>query len=164
MSRNDTRFPLQPLLSVREMRTRSLENELQRCRREQAEAEARRDQARDELRRAGEERDAWRIDTWRGLFEGGAPTGLATARYKQHLALLDQRIVQLRVALEAREKELAQAVQAVEAAATVWRKAWRKLDAVGQMKQGWLREEQDRTEQREEMAMEELMVHRAPAV
>lgn len=159
-----TTFPLEPLLSVRDMRVRSLENDLRRCRREQAEAEARRNDADQALQKAVGERDTYRISTWRQLFEGGTPTGLATARYKHHLTLLDQRIGQLRQALACREKELAKTVEAVEAAAQVWRKAYRKLDAVEQMKQGWLRDESDCAEQREELAMEELLMNRAPAV
>lgn len=164
MSDEKNRFPLEPLLGVRRMRARSLESELQRCRGRQVEAESQRDQARCDLQTAGEQREVYRIETWRKLFEGSVPTGLATSRYKQHLAFLDQRVGQLRSALEAREKALQEAAEAVEAAAVVWRKAWRKLDAVDQMKQGWQRDEHSRSELREEMAMEELLVHRAPAV
>lgn len=164
MSTAPSRFPLDPLLSVRQMRVRTLESELQRCRAEQARAETRRDQARSDWQRAGTERETYRIDTWRKLFEEGTPDALATSRYKRHLALLKQRIEQLHAVLEAREKALREAAEAVDVAAVAWRKAWRKLDAVEQMKQGWQRDENERAEQREELAMEELLVHRAPAI
>lgn len=164
MKGKETVFPLEPLRSVRSIRVRVLEGELQRCRRVHAEAEALRAEAEARLHEAASERQDYCVLAWRRLFVGGAPTGLATARYKKHLALLDQHIDVCQAQLHEHELKVAEALEAVETAASAWRKAYRKLDAVDQMKRGWARDARHRADARDEQAVEELLVHRGTAV
>lgn len=164
MKGKETVFPLEPLRSVRSIRVNVLEGELQSCRRAHAEAEALRAEAEARLREAGAERQDYCVLAWRRLFVASTPTGLATVRYKKHLALLDQRIDVYQAELREHEIKVAEALEAVEVAASAWRKAYRKLDAVDQMKQGWARDVRHRADARDEQAVEELLVQRSTVV
>lgn len=157
-------FPLEPLCTVRGIRLRALEAEMKRCRQLYAEAEARRLEAARQLLQAEHERQEFGMRAWQGLFEQNTPTAMATDRYKKHLALLDQQIGQLRLTLEACQNDSAEALLAVEAAGALWRQGRHKLDAVGEMKQEWLREARHRAELHEEHGMEELLVRRTTVI
>ncbi|KRE94446.1 hypothetical protein ASG87_17740 [Frateuria sp. Soil773] len=156
-------FPLEPLRHVRDIRLRALESALQRCRARHDEAERQRAAAQAQLEQAQADRQSFATSSWRDLFDDGVPTALAMARYERHLALLDHGIGASRLVLAERERECAEAAAELEAAAAAWRQARRKLDAVGELKQGWLREARNRIEWREEQSLEELLLHQAPA-
>lgn len=156
------KFPLEPLRTVRDIRLRALENELKLWRERHAQASAERDAADERLRQATFTRQDFADRAWTGMFAGGAPTGLAMDRYERHLALLDHEISQRRAELDTRERECAEALEQLEGAAAAWRHARGKLDAVDEMKQGWLREVRGRIEWSEEQNLEELFLRRAP--
>lgn len=156
-------FPLEPLRNVRDIRLRALETELQRCRALHAEAEQRRIDAQVQLEQAQIDRQLFATSSWRDLFDDGVPTALAMSRYEHHLALLDHGIGQNRLALDERERESTEALAQLDVASAAWRQARRKLDAVGELKQGWLREARNRIEWREEQSLEELLLHPSPA-
>ncbi len=164
MNGKTSAFPLEPLRAMRVVRKRILENDLQRCRHAHAEAEARRDEAETRLRSACVERQEYCVQTWRRLFNDGTPTGLATSRYKKHLALLDQRIDACQQDLQVCEADVAETLATVEAAAVIWRRASRKLDAVEQMKQCFARDARHRVDIRDEQAVEELLLRRGKVV
>ena len=73
-----------------------------------------------------------------------------------------QHISQRRIELETRERDCAEAQTALDLAATAWRQARNKLNAVDEMKQGWLREMRSRVELREEHSLEELSLRQIP--
>ncbi|WNL46588.1 hypothetical protein RKE25_02820 [Dyella sp. BiH032] len=156
------KFPLEPLRTVRDIRLRALENELKLWRERHHAAQAERDAANERLSQATFARQEFADRAWTGMFASGSPTALAMDRYERHLSLLDHDIEQRRVELDARERECAEALEQLEGAAAAWRHARGKLDAVDEMKQGWLREMRGRIEWNEEQNLEELFLRRAP--
>ena len=156
------KFPLEPLRAVRGIRLHALENELRLWRERHRLAESERDAANERLQQATFARQDFADRAWTGMFAAGTPTALAADRYERHLALLDHDIRQRRAELEARERECAEALEQLEGAAAAWRQARGKLDAVDEMKQGWLREMRGRIEWSEEQNLEELFLRRAP--
>ncbi len=156
------KFPLEPLRTVRDIRLRALESELKLWRERHRTAEAERDAAQERLSQATFAREDFADRAWTGMFAGGAPTALAADRYERHLSLLDHEIGQRHAELDLRERECAEALEQLEGAAAAWRQARGKLDAVDEMKQGWLRERRSRIEWSEEQSLEELFLRRAP--
>jgi hypothetical protein len=156
------KFPLEPLRTVRGIRLHALESELKLWRERHRQAEAERDAARERLEQATFARQDFADRAWTGMFAGATPTALAMDRYERHLALLDHEIGQRRAELETRERACAEALEQLEAASAAWRQARGKLDAVDEMKQGWLREMRGRIEWSEEQNLEELFLRRAP--
>jgi flagellar biosynthesis chaperone FliJ len=156
------KFPLEPLRTVRGIRLRALEGELKRCRECLVQAEQVRAAAEQCLEQATAARQDFADRGWTGMFGGGTPTALAIERYERHLALLDQQLAQHRIELDARSRDCADAQTALDQALATWRQARGKLDAVDEMKQGWLREARSRAELIEEQNLEELSLRRAP--
>lgn len=156
------KFPLEPLRTVRDIRLRALENELKLWRERHRLAEAERDASDERLRQATFSRQDFADRAWTGMFASGTPTALAIDRYERHLSLLDHEIAQCREELATRERACAEALEQLEGAAAAWRQARGKLDAVEEMKQGWLREMRGRIEWSEEQNLEELFLRRAP--
>lgn len=157
-----TAFPLEPLCAVRGIRLRALESELKQCRERWQQTEQERAAADERLQQAQFTRQDFADRAWTGMFATGQPTALAVERYERHLALLDQHISQRRIELETRERDCAEAQTALDLAATAWRQARNKLNAVDEMKQGWLREMRSRVELREEHSLEELSLRQIP--
>ncbi|MGO4702941.1 hypothetical protein [Dyella sp. 2RAB6] len=155
-------FPLEPLRTVRGIRLHALETELKQCRERHRLTEEDRAAADERLQQATFARQDFADRAWTGMFANGAPTALAIDRYERHLALLDHQIVQRRAELDEREIACAQTQDALDRAAAAWRQARGKLDAVDEMKQGWLREMRGRIEWSEEQSLEELFLRRAP--
>ncbi|HEV2682287.1 MAG TPA: hypothetical protein VGV14_17415 [Rhodanobacter sp.] len=158
---NTGKFPLDPLCTLRNIRLKTIEAELRRCRRHFDEAEARRLEAVDALDGARRMRQAFADASWQQLFEHGGPTGSAMDRHERHLALLDHGIEERQVALQACEQASAEASIALDGALAFWRKARSKLDAVGEMKQEWQRTMRNHEDRREEQNMEELVLRQA---
>ena len=156
-----SRFPLEPLYAVREIRLRALEQALQAAREVRDQAARQHRQAELRLQEAGEQRARFAADGWRALFAQGAPSGAATAGYERHLQLLDHRIAQARAELDASAQALAEAQAAFDTAAAAWRRSRGKLDAIGTLKQDWLRASRGRSEAREEQGLEELLLRPA---
>ncbi|WP_266167803.1 hypothetical protein [Dyella subtropica] len=152
------RFPLEPLCTVRGIRLHKLEAALRHCREQYERAEHQRLEAAARCEQATQERQAFAETSWRQLLEGGQLLGEALNKHERHLALLDQQIQQRHAELETSERERAQAKAAMEEAATAWQQARNKLDALGEMKQGWLREARNQQALREEHSVEELML------
>ena len=155
-------FPLEPLRTVRGIRLHALETELKQCRERHRLADEERMAADERLQQETFARQDFADRSWTGMFANGAPTALAIDRYERHLALLDQQLVLRRAELDQREIACAQAQDALDRAAAAWRQARGKLDAVDEMKQGWLREMRGRIEWSEEQNLEELFLRRAP--
>ena len=157
-----SKFPLEPLRTVRGIRLHALETELKQCRERHHIADEERMAADERLQQASFARQDFADRAWAGMFADGAPTALAIDRYERHLQLLDHQIALCRAALDEREIACAQAQEALDRAAAAWRQARGKLDAVDEMKQGWLREMRGRIEWSEEQSLEELFLQRAP--
>ncbi|HEX7816403.1 hypothetical protein [Dyella sp.] len=158
MSRQSAHFPLEPLRTVRGIRLHALESEMKRCRECHAQAQHQWDEAEDALMLARQVREDFAVRSWAALFESGVPTALAMDRHERHLALLDHTIVQRHIERDARAATCEEARQAAELAAQAWRLARNKLDAVDEMKQGWLRDVRGHEERREEHNLEELLL------
>jgi hypothetical protein len=151
------KFPLEPLCTVRTMRLRKLEAALRACREKWNVAEGRRVEAKDRWEQSVRQRQDFAEASWKELFDGSAPTGEAMNRHERRVALLDQIIAQRQAELEQHERECAAAAAELDEAATAWRHAHSKLDALGEMKQEWQREVRSRQGLREEHSLEELM-------
>lgn len=160
MSASVSKFPLESLRSVREIRLRKLETEMKACRERWAVAERRRIEATERWEQSLQHRENFAASSWREMLDKGSPTGAALNRHERHLALLDQVVRQLRTETETRTHECAAATEALDQAAAAWRRARSKLDALGEMKQEWLREAQSQQALREEHSLEELMLRR----
>ena len=156
------KFPLEPLRTVRGIRLHALETELKQCRERHRLADEERMAADERLQQETFARQDFADRSWTGMFANGTPTALAIDRYERHLALLDHQLVLRRAELDQREIACAQAQDALDRAAAAWRQARGKLDAVDEMKQGWLREMRGRIEWSEEQNLEELFLRRAP--
>jgi len=156
------KFPLEPLRTVRGIRLHALETELKQCRERHRLAEEERAAADQRLQQDSFARQDFADRAWTGMFAHGAPTALAIDRYERHLALLDHQIVLRRAELDEREIACAQTQDALDRASAAWRQGRGKLDAVDEMKQGWLREMRGRIEWSEEQNLEELFLRRAP--
>lgn len=156
------KFPLEPLRTVRGIRLHALETELKQSRERHRLADEERMAADERLRQETFARQDFADRAWTGMFASGTPTALAIDRYERHLALLDHQLVLRRAELDEREIACAQAQDALDRAAAAWRQARGKLDAVDEMKQGWLREMRGRIEWSEEQNLEELFLRRAP--
>lgn len=154
------KFPLEPLCAVRSMRLRKLEVALRACREQWNTAEQRRAEAQERWEQSVQQRQDFAENSWKELFENGAPTGEAMTRHERHLALLDQLIVQRYAESEQCARACAEAAAALEQAATAWRQANSKLDALGEMKQEWQRQSRNQQALREEHSLEELMQRR----
>jgi flagellar biosynthesis chaperone FliJ len=155
-----SQFPLEPLCKVRGMRLRKLEADLKACREQWNAAEQLRLEAVARWEQAVQQRQDFAEASWKALFDEGLPTGEAMSRHERHLAWLDQIIVQCHAELEQRSRECAEAAAALEQASAAWRRAHNKLDALGEMKQEWLRESRNQQALREEHSLEELMLRR----
>ena len=107
-----------------------------------------------------QQRQAFADASWKELVEQGTPTAEAMRRHEHHLAWLDQLIVQRHAELERRSRECAEAEAARDVAATAWRSAHSKVDALGEMKQEWLQQSRSQQALREEHNLEELMLRR----
>lgn len=154
-------FPLEPLRTVRTIRVRTHLAELQRRRREHADAEAQRERAAEQLQQARDARAAYCARAWRGLLADGSLTALATDRHEKRLALLDQQIEHLVDVLDSRERTAAETLAEVETAAAAWRQAHRKLEAVEEMRRRWQQQANTHAELQEERGLEELSTRRA---
>ena len=155
------KFPLEPLCTLRDIRLRTIEAELRRCRECFDRAETQRIAAVDALDAAQNTRKNFAEDSWKQLFDHQHPTGSAMDRHERHLALLDQNIEEHQAILNSCEQASAEAGAALEEALAHWRKARSKLDAVGEMKQEWQRTVRNHQEQREEQSLEELALRQA---
>lgn len=153
-------FPLEPLCAVRAMRLRQLEADMQACRERWRAAEQLRAEAAERWEQAVRQRRDFAEASWRGLFDKGLPTGEAMGRHEHRLAWLDQLAAQRHAELEQRSRECVEAAAALEIAATAWRRARNKLDALGEMKQEWLQQARNQQALREEHGLEELMLRR----
>lgn len=160
MNQGARQFPLESLRAVRGIRLLALEAELQRCRERHAQAERQRDDAQRSLEQARHERENFAVDSWARLMEEGGPTALAMDRHERRLTLLDHTIDQCKLTCELQNATCEEARAASEAAARAWRQARSKLDAVDEMKQGWLRDLRGRDELREEHNLDELLLRR----
>jgi hypothetical protein len=153
-------FPLEPLCTVRGIRLRKLEAELKACRERWQAAENLRVEALQQWEQAVQQRQTFADTSWKELVEQGTPTAEAMRRHEHHLAWLDQLIVQRHAELERRSRECAEAEAALDVAATAWRSAHSKVDALGEMKQEWLQQSSSQQALREEHNLEELMLRR----
>jgi len=151
-------FPLEPLSRVRGMRLRKLEAALKQCREHYDAAERNRIEAAARREQSARQRQDFAETSWRELFDHGQPTGEAMSRHEYRLAWLDQVIMQRQAELEMHARECAEAKATLDAAAAAWRQARSKLDALGEMKQGWLRDARNQRALREEHSMEELLL------
>ncbi|MBE1161430.1 hypothetical protein [Dyella acidiphila] len=158
MSDGTGKFPLEPLCTVRGMRLRKLEAELKACRAHWSAAEQQRAEAAERCAQTVQQRQDFAARSWRELFEQGAPTAEAMRRHEHHLALLDQLIAQCQAELAQRTRERDDAAAALDLAATAWQRAHHKLDALGELKQEWLRQTRSRQALHEEHGLEELML------
>jgi len=154
------KFPLEPLCTVRDIRLRKLETELKTCRERWRAAEQLRVEAMQQWEQAVQQRQDFADASWKELFDQGTPTAEAMRRHEHHLAWLDQIIVQRHAELERRCRECAEAEAALDVAATAWRSAHSKVDALGEMKQEWLQQSRSQQALREEHNLEELMLRR----
>ena len=154
------KFPLEPLCTVRTMRLRKLEAELKACREKWNTTESRRIEANECWEQSLRQRQEFAEASWKELIDNGMPTGEAMSRHERHLALLDQIIVQRHAELEQRTRECTEAAAAMDEAATAWRQAHNKLDALGEMKQEWQRQVRSQQALHEEHNLEELMLRR----
>lgn len=161
MSQGARQFPLESLRAVRGIRLLALEAELKRCRERHAQAEQQRDEAQRALEQARHARENFAVDSWMRLMRDGGPSALAMDRYERRLALLDHVIDQCRLTCELQTAACEEACAASDAAARAWRQARSKLDAVDEMKQGWLRDLRSRDELREEHNLDELLLKRS---
>jgi flagellar biosynthesis chaperone FliJ len=155
-----SQFPLEPLCKVRGMRLRKLEADMKACREQWNAAEQLRLEAVERWEQATWQRDDFVEASWKKLFGSGMPTGEAMSRHERHLAWLDQLITQRHAELEKCSRECNEAAAALEVAAAAWRRAHSKLDALGEMKQEWLREARSKQALHEEHSLEELMLRR----
>jgi len=160
MSTSAGQFPLEPLCTVRAMRLRKLEADLKASRERWRAAEQRRVEANGHWEQSVQARQDFADASWRKLFDKSLPTGEAMSRHERRLAWLDQVIAQTHAELEQRSRECAEATAAMELAATAWRRAHSKLDALGEMKQEWLQQARNQQALREEHGLEELMLRR----
>jgi hypothetical protein len=154
------KFPLEPLCTVRGIRLRKLEAELKACRERWNAAEQLRIETLQQWEKAVQQRQDFADASWKELFDQGTPTAEAMRRHEHHLAWLDQIIVQRHAELERRSRECAEAAAALDVAATAWRSAHSKVDALGEMKQEWLQQSRSQQALREEHSLEELMLRR----
>lgn len=154
------KFPLEPLCTVRDIRLRKLQAELKACRERWRAAENLRLEALQQWELAVRQRQDFADASWKELFDQGTPTAEAMRRHEHHLAWLDQIIVQRHAELERRSRECAEAEAALDVAATAWRSAHSKVDALGEMKQEWLQQLRSQQALREEHNLEELMLRR----
>ena len=154
------KFPLEPLCTVRDIRLRKLETELKACRERWRTAEQLRVEAMQQWEQAVQQRQDFADASWKELFDQATPTAEAMRRHEHHLAWLDQIIVQRHAELERRCRECAEAEAALDVAATAWRSAHSKVDALGEMKQEWLQQSRSQQALREEHNLEELMLRR----
>lgn len=160
MSDGAGKFPLEPLCAVRDMRLRKLEADLKACRALWHAAERQRVEAVERWEQSMRQRQDFAEASWRELFDSGTPTGEAMRRHEHHLAWLDQIIVQRHAEVEQRARECDEAAATLELAAAAWRRAHSKLDALGEMKQEWLRQSRSQQALRDEHSLEELMQRR----
>ena len=160
MSTGTGPFPLEPLCAVRAMRLRKLEADLKACRERWRAAEQQRIEASERWEQSVQQRQHFADASWRELFDQGLPTGEAMRRHEHRLAWLDQIIVQTHAELEQRSRDCDEATAALELAATAWRRAHSKLDALGELKQEWLQQARNQQALREEHGLEELMLRR----
>lgn len=151
------KFPLEPLCAVRTVRLRKLEAVLRACRERWNAAERQRIEASARWEQAVQQRQDFAQTSWSELFGSAMPTGEAMARHECHLALLDQIIRQRLTELEERTLECTAAAAELDEAASAWRQAHSKLEALGEMKQEWQREARSQQGLREEHSLEELM-------
>jgi len=154
------KFPLEPLCTVRDIRLRKLEAELKACRERWRAAEQLRVEAMQQWEQAVQQRQDFADASWKELFDQATPTAEAMRRHEHHLAWLDQIIVQRHAELERRSRECAEAEAALDVAATAWRSAHSKVDALGELKQEWLQQSRSQQALREEHNLEELMLRR----
>ena len=162
MNQSARQFPLESLRAVRGIRLTALEAELQRCRERYAQAERQREEAERSLEQARLARESFAVDSWQQLMAEGISTALAMDRHERRLALLDHAMGQCRLAFDVQAAACEEARMASEMAAQAWRQGRSKLDAVNEMKQGWLRDLRGRDELREEHNLEELLLRRNP--
>ncbi|GLQ87834.1 hypothetical protein [Dyella flagellata] len=160
MSHGADKFPLEPLCKVRGMRLRKLETEMKACREHWSAAERQRVEATEQWELSVRQRLDFAEASWHELFDHGPATGEAMSRHEHHLAWLDQIIAQRRGELEQRSQVCTEAAAALDLAAIAWRRAHGKLDALGEMKQEWLRESRSQQALREEHSLEELLLRR----
>lgn len=160
MSASAAKFPLEPLCTVRAMRLRKLEADMKACREQWNAAEHLRIEASERWEQSVQQRQQFTESSWKELFDKGPPTGEAMTRHERHLAWLDQIIVQRQAELELCARACAEAAAALDLAATAWRRAHNKLDALGEMKQEWLQQSRSQQALREEHHLEELMLGR----
>jgi flagellar biosynthesis chaperone FliJ len=140
------------------MRLRKLEAALRQCREHYDAAERQRVEAASRWEQSARQRQDFAETSWRELIDHGQPTGEAMSRHERRLAWLDQVIMQRRTELDTRTRECAEAKATLETAIATWRQARSKLDALGEMKQGWLRDARNQQTLREENNMEELLL------
>lgn len=160
MSAGIGKFPLEPLCAVRGMRLRKLEADMKACRERWKAAERQRLDATERWEQSVRQRQDFVEASWKELFDKGPPTGEAMTRHEHHLAWLDQAAAQRHAELELRTREYAEAADALDLAATAWRRAHGKFEALGEMKQEWLNQSRSQQALREEHSLEELMQRR----
>ncbi|RUL79052.1 hypothetical protein [Dyella choica] len=156
MSAGPDKFPLEPLCRVRGIRLRKLETEMKACREHWSDAERQRIEATQQWEQSVRQREGFAETSWRELFDQGAPTGEAMNRHECHLAWLDQLIVHKHAELEQRTRASSEAAAALDLASAAWRRAHGKVEALGEMKQDWLRQTRSQEALREEHGLEEL--------
>lgn len=157
-----SRFPLEPLSRVRNVRLRCA---LARVAERRVAFDAA-VQVRDEIARRLQAAQAHRgnyRDGWTREMAADAHPADWIRRHERHLDFLDASIREVQQGLETAVQQVSDAQSELELALAEWRQVQSKCDALQSMREAWQASRRSSLERREEQAVEELRLARGAA-
>lgn len=157
-----SRFPLEPLSRVRNVRLRTAVARVAEVRAAFDATVNARDEIAQRLVAARRHRVDYQAGWIREMAEGAHPVSWIK-RHERYLELLDASIEEVRQSQAAAEQQVAAARAELDAALAEWRRVQAKCDALQSMRREWQAGQRCEQERRDEQAVEELRLARSIA-